>query len=460
MNKYIFLFAVLSFSNLGFAQNVDQDTQAIRNRLGRLPIARGEIGALQKFKSNGFTESYYKAPGVEEKPYFLFWAEPNATEKNIVKLVFPHGSFNSEKTVVRYFIRPEVYVAMKYFTQLKEVNFDGTTLNDDALINHVATIGSLRLINVANTEVTQSGIDKAKAINPNLNFDFQSINAYPFFWQRRYIDHLHQLGVKTTHSFKPWLATELDTAVRSRPCGGLTTGMWINTQWRGLQYSQNHIQQNQHCGITSVVVTDNAQALLGDFQFLENNTKLMMFHGNHLVFTNEIIHILRHNAGLRGLYLSGNFITNDGIDEIIKSFPDLQYLYIESNAITQEKALELLQLKELKSLILPSMDFSYENLAKIIKDGRVFEAFVFRSIQTINNAPQDYAVLKSINAHSFGVSGMPPTQVENLFKVQNVKFIFVSSKTTEAVLQALWEAKVKTRTSVYVQAVDYPFEQK
>jgi ABC-type Zn uptake system ZnuABC Zn-binding protein ZnuA len=55
---------------------------------------------------------------------------------------------------------------------------------------------------------------------------------------------------------------------------------------------------------------------------------------------------------------------------------------------------------------------------------------------------------------------MPATQVENLFKVQNVKFIFVSSKTTEAVLQALWEAKVKTRTSVYVQAVDYPFEQK
>ena len=375
MSKYI-LVAVLAFANVGFAETVDKEVQEVRTRLGRLPIAQSEAAALMKFKSNGFTEFYYKKPGQEERPCFLFWAEPNATEKNVVKLVFPHGAFAADKTVVRYFIRPEVYVVMKYFKKLQEVNFDSTTLNDDALLQHVATIPSLRLINVANTEVTQEGIDKAKALNPNLNFDFQTINSYPFFWQRRYIDHLSGLGVRVTHSFAPWPPTELDYFSGTRSFGGTTQGMWVYLNWNGFQFSQNHTQANKHSGITTVIAADGSQALLADFKFLENNTKLMVFHGNHLQFTDEIIHILRHNTGLRALCLSGDFITDDGIDEIIRSFPDLQNLYIESSLITQEKVLKLLELKELKSLILPRMDFSYKSIAEIVKDGRAFESFV------------------------------------------------------------------------------------
>ena len=461
-----FIFICLLSSDL-FAQNMNEQIQKERTRLGKLPIARNELGALQKIKSNGFQEMHYgygtrKNENPDEKPHFFFWAEKDAKEKNVVSLMFPHGSFLTNqgpvmsRAVVRYAISPEVIESLKYFSCLHTVNFDGTNLNDNDLIKHIAVIQSLRSVNVANTAITQYGLDQAAIINPKIKFEFQTINSYPYFWQRRYIDHLQSVGVHVVHSFVSWPHEPL--AIVDQKFRGIEDSLWVNIRRNGLSYSPHYLQQNKHPnGLIQVNVTNESSATSADFAFLENNTKLIVFNGNHLIFTNEIMDVLRHNTGLRILILNGGgFIDGDGIDKIVKYFPDLHTLYIDSSSIPQEKILELLKLKELTALILPGTDFSYSTLQAIAKDGRKFETLVFRSVENDkNNAVVDYSVLNSLSANGVGITNIPEKGIENLFKIKNLKLIFLSSENLTGA-RIIYKMHQLGNNNANLMMVDYP----
>lgn len=449
--KYFLFLLIALFPINVFAQPLPQsevqviaehnkDIREQRMLIGKLPIAPKELTALAKIKTCGLKEVYYREE--TDKPRYAFYGPFDDNKKHVVSLVFPNGLLRNNNRQ-RYPIPPEVFLSIKYLDHLKYLSLEGTNLTDEILLKDIVVISSLEIINVANTTVTDDGINKAKAINPKLKFVLQASNSPPLYWQKSYADYLENKGVYVTHSYG-------GPSIYAKGENDSLTG--LNYRWN---YSSDYLKRsninalsNIGQGITGVSMTPNVSAQLADFAFLEFNTKMIYFDGRGIAFTDEIIRLLRRNTGLRALVLDGDLITDNGIKEILVNFPDLQLVGIHSTAITQQGALELLKLKELKHLILPNMDFSPANVVSLGKD-RKFEKLRFRSVEVINNRI-DYSVLKELSANIIQIDGIPLNEVDNLFKVQNLKSII----TQNDMLRGILPQKVsQLRLNLYVNTI-------
>lgn len=399
MFKYI-LFLSLLFPSFCLAQ-----------KLGQLPVVLQEIQALNKIKASGIKERFN---GDEfAGPKYVFWGPYPDGKKHIDVLVFPNGTLDPKtQRPARFAISPEIFLNIKQLKWASHLGFEGTNINDEIFKDIASALPKLKSINIANTLVTDDGIEAVKLLCPKLKIYVQASNNAPFYWQKSYIEYLQSKGAYIRH---PYNALTVATAKDG-------TGMafaGIGWNWN---YSSDFLKQNSTAGIEGVTVPKENNLQTIDFKFLENNTKLLFFDARSLSLTDEVLDYLKHNSGLRGLAIGGDLLDDNSVRKIVKYFPDLQVVGLDSTNITQQGILELAKLKELNNLFLKNHDLSPTTIMALAKD-RKYEKLAFRSVETINNVA-DYSVLRKISAIRLEIVGIPFGEIERFFEVQNIRYIF------------------------------------